>query len=114
MSMESGSGETPNVMSSGRLVAPSWHTAVVVLLFVGLAIAGAMSKGNAALTQPARSHGPLYLSLIAAEVGLIYLVRLGLRKGGTSMSAIVGKMDPSIPGWVRDILVASVLWGVWI
>lgn len=86
---------------------------MVVLLFVGLAVAGAMSKNSAALTQPVSSHGPLYLSLIAAEVGLIYLVRLGLSKGGSSIAEIAGKRDLSLPAWARDIIIAAVIWAVW-
>jgi len=84
------------------------------MLFAGLAAAGAMNRGNTTLTAPSSSHLPLYVSLIAAEVGLIYLIRLGLSKGGSSLKDIAGPMSPSIPSWVRDILIAAVLWGAWI
>lgn len=90
-----------------------WHTAVVVLMFVGLAVAGAMNRGSTSLAAPSTSHGPLYISLIAAEIGLIYLIRWGLGKGKTPVSTVVGPMNPSVPAWVRDIVIAAVLWGVW-
>jgi membrane protease YdiL (CAAX protease family) len=73
-----------------------------------------MFKGSTGLTTPAPSHGPLYVSLVAAEVGLIYLVRFGLRKGGTPLSQILGRMDSWVPAWVRDAAIAAVIWGVWI
>ena len=97
-----------------RLIAPVWHTVIVVVLFAGLAAAGAFSPPSPLLTEPARSHIALYLSLIAAEVGLIYLVRLGLRKGGTEWTTIIGPITNSVPSAIRDLLIAAVLWGLWI
>ena len=96
-----------------ELIAPAWHTALVVLLFVGMAIAGAMNRGSSSLTTASASHGPLYISLIAAEIGLIYLIRWGLSKGKTPVPTIVGPIDPSLASWVRDIVIAAVAWGVW-
>src|SRR5512141_2774445 len=114
MSTQSLSGETRIASSSRRLIAPRWHTTVVVLAFLGLAIAGVMFKESAGLTKPAPSHWALYIALIIAEVGLYYFVRLGLRKGGTSIPDMLGKMDPSIPAWIRDAAIAAVVWGFWI
>lgn len=113
MSAQSFSGETPAAPPQ-RLVAPMWHTAVVILLFAALAIAGVMFRGNGGLAKPISSQGSLYLSLIGAEFGLIFLVGLGLRKGRTTISDIIGRMDPSFPAWVRDAAIAALAWGLWI
>ena len=107
------SGNTPAQPGRDGLIAPVWHTALVVFLFVGLAVAGAINGDATALKTPSASHGPLYISLIAAEVGLIYLIRWGLGKGGTTSSAIVGPMAPGVSAWLRDAVIAAVLWGVW-
>lgn len=112
MSDNSISGHNPT-LPERRLIAPVWHNALVILLFVGLAVAGAINGGATSLRTPSASHGPLYISLIAAEVGLIYLIRWGLSKGGTKSSAIVGPMTPGISPWLRDAGIAAVLWAVW-
>ncbi|MEP6507255.1 MAG: type II CAAX endopeptidase family protein [Gemmatimonadales bacterium] len=110
---ETPSGHNPLNAQDRGLIAPAWHTVVVVLLFVGLAVTGAMNRGSSSLTAPSASHGPLYISLIAAEIGLIYLIRWGLSKGSTPLSTIVGPMDRSPAAWVRDIMIAAALWAVW-
>ncbi|MEO7368683.1 MAG: type II CAAX endopeptidase family protein [Gemmatimonadaceae bacterium] len=111
---ETPSVHTPLNTQDRGLIAPASHTVFVVLLFVGLAVTGAMNRGSSSLTAPSASHGPLYISLIAAEIGLIYLIRWGLRKGKTPVSTIVGPMDRSLAAWVRDTAIAALLWGVWI
>jgi membrane protease YdiL (CAAX protease family) len=114
MNQQEISGET--LIDSGRLrlAAPAWHTALVVILFVGLAVSGVMFKGSTGLSAPIPSHGPLYITLITAEIGLVFLVRFGLRRRGTPISEIVGPMDPSISAWARDVAIAAALWAVWI
>lgn len=50
MIQETGSGHNPLSAPGRGLIAPAWHTVVVVLLFVGLAVAGAMNRGSSSLT----------------------------------------------------------------
>ena len=107
------SGKNPTTPAHRQLIAPVWHTALVVLLFAGLAVAGAMNRGTTSLTAQSASHGPLYISLIAAEIGLIYLIRWGLSKNKTPVATIVGPTNPSTPSWIRDIIIAAALWTVW-
>jgi membrane protease YdiL (CAAX protease family) len=114
MTIQQLSGETLTASSSRRLVAPVWHTTAIVLFFVGVSIAGAMFKQSTGMTRPAPAHGPLYISLIGAEIVLLLFVRLGLRKGRTPVSEILGRMDPSLTGWVRDAAIAALAWGLWI
>ena len=114
MTIEQSSGETPAVAAPSKLVAPVWHTAALVLLFVGLAVGGAVFKQSTGLAKPIPSHGPLYISLIAAEVGLILLVRVGLRRRRTPISEIFGKTDPSLNAWFRDAGIAAAVWGLWV
>jgi hypothetical protein len=90
---------TPEMEFSGpKLVAPRWHTALLVALFLGLTLAGAFFQ-RAADSQPARLLARpnlvrLYLSLIsliAMEWGLVlYVGRTGLRRSGTKLRELIG------------------------
>jgi hypothetical protein len=81
--------------SGPKLVAPRWHTALLVALFLGLMLGGAFFQ-RAAHSQPGRLLPRphlvrLYLSLIAMEWGLVlYVWRAGLRRSGTKLSELIG------------------------
>ena len=101
-----------------RLIAPLAHTIALVLLFLVVAASGAMFQQRAAAhatTLPAPSRPTtLYLSLIAMEWGLVlYLVRAGLRRTGTSLRDVVGGRWSRPRDVVRDVVVALAAWGVW-
>jgi uncharacterized protein len=110
---------TPEIEFSGpKLVAPRWHTALLVALFLGLALAGAFFQ-RAAHSQPARLLARpnlvrLYLSLIAMEWGLVlYVWRAGLRRSGTKLSELIGGRWQSPKDFVVDAGLAFGLWAVW-
>ena len=104
--------------SAPRLIAPIAHTIALVLVFVVLAVGGALFQQRAAAhatTLPAPSRPTtLYLSLIAMEWGLVlYVARVGLRRTGTSLREVVGGRWSRPRDVVRDVVVALVAWGVW-
>jgi membrane protease YdiL (CAAX protease family) len=102
--------------SNSKLVAPRWHTALLVGLFVALALGGAFFQ-RGANAQPERlpAHPQvlrLYFSLIVMEWGLfLYVWRGGLRRTGTKLRDIIGGRWRSF----RDVAVdAGLAVGFWI
>jgi len=79
---------------SPKLIAPWWHTALLVALFLWLALSGAFfqrqARSEAGGLQQHPHLVPLYLSLIAMEWGLVYYVWKGLRRSGTKLSELIG------------------------
>src|SRR6185436_10607440 len=93
------------------------HTIVLVLLLLAVAAGGAIVQQRAthATTLPAPARPTtLYLSLIAMEWGLVlYVVRGGLRRTGTSLRDVVGGRWSRPRDVARDVVVALAAWGVW-
>jgi membrane protease YdiL (CAAX protease family) len=104
--------------SSPKLVAPRWHTVLLVALFLALTLGGALFQRQAQ-SQPARllQHPqvvPLYLSLIAMEWGLFFYVwKGGLRRSGTKLRELIGGRWRSPKDVAIDASLALGLWTVW-
>jgi len=101
-----------------RPVAPLWHTLLLVVLFLGLAV------GGASLQQRAASHShslprpgavaPLYVSLLIMEWALVlYVAKGGLRRAGVSIRTLVGGRWSRPRDVAVDLLFALGAWGVW-
>ncbi|MGI8508129.1 MAG: CPBP family intramembrane glutamic endopeptidase [Gemmatimonadaceae bacterium] len=100
------------------LVAFPRHTAILVAIFLGLAVVGAVFQSRAR-SQPSMLHAhpnviPLYLSLIAVEWGLVFYVNRGLRQTGTPLSELIGDSESARRRVGTNVLIAVCLWGVWI
>jgi membrane protease YdiL (CAAX protease family) len=104
---------------SPRLIAPWWHTAVLVALFLGLAVGGAFFQRHAR-SEPGilRQHPqvvPLYLSLMAMEWGLfVWVWRGGRRKTRTKLRELIGGKWASAKDVLVDCGLALGLWAAWI
>jgi uncharacterized protein len=101
-----------------RPVAPAWHTALLVELFMGLTAAGVVfqrrASGGAPDAAVTTSVIPLYLSLIVAEWGLVlYVVRMGLSRTGTTVRELIGGRWGSIGDVVRDVALGVGAWALW-
>ncbi len=98
-------------------VAPWWHTAMLVALFLGLAVAGAhfqaQASANPGLVAEHPNVIPLYLSLIAAEWGLVFFVVRGIRRSGTSVRDLMGGRITDRRNALTDVFLAACLWGAW-
>src|ERR1700721_3650561 len=100
---------------SSRLIAPWWHTALLIALFLGLAVGGAFfqrrARAEPGMLQQHPQVVPLYLSLMAMEWGLfVWVWRGGLRKTGTKLRELIGGKWAS----AKDVLVGGGLApGVW-
>jgi membrane protease YdiL (CAAX protease family) len=100
----------------GSLVAPPWHTAVLVAFFIVLAIGGARFQSARAHSQVPQQHADatmLYVSLIAGQWGLLYYVwKGGLRRTNTKLSDLIGGRWQSWRDVVTDLAVAILQWVV--
>jgi membrane protease YdiL (CAAX protease family) len=99
-------------------VASYRHTAILVAVFLALAAAGAVfQKAPAPETAAGAGHAsviPLYLSLLAAEWGLVLFVwKRGLVKTGTRLRDLIGGRYRRWPDVARDVALASVVWILW-
>ncbi len=104
--------------SNSKLVAPWWHTASIITLFLALAVGGALlqrgAHGQSGLVNQHPNTVPLYLSLIAAEWGLLYWVWMGgLRRTGTRLSDLIGGSWRSWKDTAIDVVLGVALWAGW-
>jgi uncharacterized protein len=103
---------------SSRLIAPWWHTASLVALFLVLAVGGAFFQRRARAEPGMLQQHPqvvlLYLSLMAMEWGLfVWVWRGGLRKTGTKLRELIGGKWASARDVLVDCGIALGLWSVW-
>jgi len=108
----------PRIKSSTATpVAPWWHTALPVALFLGLALSGAFFQRHARSEPGGLQQNPhlvpLYLSLIAMEWGLVCYVWKGLRRTGTKLSELIGGRWATAKDVLVDAGLALGLWTSW-
>jgi membrane protease YdiL (CAAX protease family) len=100
-----------------QLIAPWWHTALLVLLTLALAAGGAAFQGQSApgaeAVRQRNALVPLYLSLIGFEWLLFLYVRFGLRLRGGRMRDLVGGRWHGWKDVLRDLVIALAFWAVW-
>jgi hypothetical protein len=83
---------------SRKLIAPLWHTGLMLLVILALVLLGAYAQGQSSLPVPSGQpvgKATFYLSLIALQYGLFRLIRIGLRRSGLSTGNIIGRADNS-------------------
>ncbi|HTQ12747.1 MAG TPA: type II CAAX endopeptidase family protein [Rhizomicrobium sp.] len=111
-------GHAPPAAASSRtaLVAPLWHTALLVSFFVGLGLAGHAFQTSATIEAPTHHPGvvPLYLSILAAEWALLYFVWQGARRRGTPLRELIGGRWTSVRAALADIALGLSLGVLWI
>jgi len=93
-----------------KLIAPLWHTALLVLLVAASSVAGAKSAKYAPLGI--HSNLPTYLASIGLEWVLAAIVLWGLHLRKTPLRTVLGKSKPGVQEWFIDIGVAGVFWVV--
>jgi membrane protease YdiL (CAAX protease family) len=100
-----------------KLIAPLWHTALLVAIFAGLAISGALFQHQASvdprMLQQHTNMIPLYLSLLAMEWALFLYVRKGVRPTGFSLRELVGGRWTSARSVAVDFILALAIWALW-
>ena len=100
----------------GELIAPLWHTALLVGLFIALGGAGLLFQNSQGTNLPAQHPNvvPLYVSLIVGEWALVYFVWRGVKRSGTRLSVLIGGRWNSLRAVATDIALGLVLGVAWI
>jgi membrane protease YdiL (CAAX protease family) len=104
-------------VSSPHLIAPLWHTVLLVCVFTTIAVAGALFQHRSAAAGELPHTGSaagLYLSLIIMEWGLVlYVWKAGLRRSGTPLRSLVGGRWTRPRDVAVDVMLALGTWGLW-
>jgi len=98
--------ETPNPTASrSPLLAPLWHTAIVVFVLLGASLAG--SRG----VHPLAGHSklPQYLSSMAWQGTLVGFIYLGIRKR-IKLRELIGGRWSNFEAFLLDVAVAAAFW----
>ena len=96
-----------------RLIAPAWHTALIVVLAATTSIAGARGVRHLVGNAGGSMHGsnlPSYLASIAMEWVLAAVVFWGLRLRHTSLRSVYGQPSRSAFEWISDAGAAFAFW----
>jgi hypothetical protein len=100
-----------------KLIAPLWHAGLLVAIFAGLALSGALfqlqAKVDPQMLQQHTNIVPLYLSLLAMEWALFLYVRRGVQLTGFSLRALIGGDWTSARGVAVDFSLALGIWVLW-
>ncbi|HWF40316.1 MAG TPA: type II CAAX endopeptidase family protein [Candidatus Acidoferrales bacterium] len=93
-----------------KLVAPLWHTTILVLVVVGISLTQAIQQQHLGAIE-LKSRLPLYFTQIAFELLLFsYVWLLGLKLTRTSVREIIGGRWASVNDFIRDIAAALGFW----
>jgi len=99
------------------LIASLRHTAILTAIVLGVAAYGIYAQATSQAAPNAPVHRgsalPLYLTLLAAEWGLVRYVMVGLRPTGTRIRDLVGARWSGPADVIRDMLLGVAFWGAW-
>jgi membrane protease YdiL (CAAX protease family) len=109
---------TQEIPTGRRLLAPLWHTALLIAILLAMAAYGMFLQRQAGagpqLVERRGSALPLYLSLIVAEWGLLRLVvAAGLKRNGVRFRDLLGERWAGPRDVLRDIGIAVAFWATW-
>jgi hypothetical protein len=102
--------EEPAGKAEDSLIAPWWHTALMILLIVGLSVLGARQM-HSSVGRPLRLV-PNYLMTIAYEWVLAGLAWWGIHLRKVPLRQLIGEWRPAARGWLADFGAALVFWVV--
>jgi membrane protease YdiL (CAAX protease family) len=92
------------------LVAPRWHTVILVVVVVGISLTQALQQRNLGALE-LKSRLPLYFTQIAFELLLFcYVWLLGLKLTHTPVRELIGGRWASAADFLRDLGVALAFW----
>lgn len=101
---------TAGPAAPGGLLAPWWHTALIVVVILGLSLAGVRQLRNF-------GDKPLHLVLnysltIAYEWTLAGLAIWGIHMRKVPLRQLLGEYRPGVRAWLNDFVVALAYWAV--
>ena len=109
---------TQEFPSGRRLLAPLGHTAILIAILLAMAAYGMFLQQHAApgpqLVARRGAALPLYLSLLAAEWGLLrFVVAGGLARTGVRLRDLLGERWAGPRDVLRDVVIALAFWATW-
>ncbi len=94
-------------------VAAWWHTILLAVILLAIAARGAMFQAApTSVAAPRHSALPLYVALVVSELALVYAVRLGMRRTGTTLNDLIGGRWATARDVSLDILRGAGLWAL--
>jgi membrane protease YdiL (CAAX protease family) len=101
-----------------HLIAPLWHTVVLIVILLTIAGYGAYVQRTAAAGPQLVAHRgsalKLYILLIACEWGLLrFVTARGMKRTGTRFRDLLGERWSSWRDVVRDVMIALAAWAIW-
>ncbi len=103
--------------SNQKLVAPLWHTALLLMILLVLVVGGARLQSHAnpsdSIAPQHAGNVPLYFSAIIVEWALVCFVWFGLRRGGMRLRELIGGRWNSGRAVLLDVAIAFGFWIVW-
>lgn len=89
----------------------SWrHFAIVITIMILVAVQGVAVHARQTAPGASMNKSVFFVSLIAMEAALVYLVWRGIRPTGTTLSDLVGGRWQSPRDVIRDLGLALLLW----
>jgi CAAX protease family protein len=104
--MESTGGENNSSPHSVRIV-PYWHTAVLLVVLLGLS---ALNAGSAQSARADHSHLRIYLATIIYEWLLTGFVWWGLRRSGGTLRQLIGGRWEDVGDFLLDFAIGGATW----
>lgn len=86
-----------------NLIAPLWHTVLIVVLILGNSFAGLLAKPSSAV---ARSRIVVYSTTFVFELILILLIWVWIRRSGVSMRDLIGGRWQTVESFLIDVALA--------
>lgn len=98
-----------------KLIAPLWHTLILLAVFAALTVLGWLAQRSAAAHAPGPAPGlvPLQIQALVFEWATLTWVWFGVRRKGVRVRELVGGRWPSAQAVLTDVLLAGGLWVLW-
>lgn len=96
---------TPQDQPGSRLIAPEWHTFLVLLVMIALSALSAYSRSLSPIT---RAHGRLggYASVMVSEWLIVAFIWFGVKRRGVRLQDLAGGRWPNSISVLRDLGIA--------
>src|ERR1700733_1091621 len=100
-----------------KLIAPLWHTELLAGIMLGLTVAGALFQRKAQATPGMLTQHPnvitTYLSIIAMEMAVIWVVWEGTKDYGVTLRELTGGRWSSAKDVLIDCGLGVMVWILW-
>lgn len=96
----------------GKMVAPWWHTGIVLMVIAAAIVASVSSSGTSTTGQADHGGVALYLSVIGFEWVLFGITWVGTRKRAT-LRELIGARWSGPRAFGRTVLITIAFWLIW-